>query len=163
MSVRKPSICLRKRIISTKWRNKLLVQNINLTGHTKNVCCLRPLIFLETRVITAVRHWGFKVFWKIFYLHNFKAFCETGYNSILDNIIENKKSRWPFKFFFYPSCEKALNSRRVKSKRFRKSSFNFTLGQGSCLISDIARPNLNKYSCSWPLVSKSGSFRVRFS
>ena len=31
MSVRKPSICCLKRIISAEWRNKLLIDNINLT------------------------------------------------------------------------------------------------------------------------------------
>ena len=32
----------------------------------------------------------------------------------------------------------------MKSKIVRKLSFNFTFGQGSCLISDFARPNSNK-------------------
>ena len=49
-----------------------------------------------------------------------------------------------FNFIIYPSCERALNNARVKSKIVRKSSLNFTFGQGSCLISDIARPNSNK-------------------
>ena len=49
-----------------------------------------------------------------------------------------------FKSFIYPSCERALNNGRVKSKIFRKSSLNFTVGQGSCLISDFGRPNSNK-------------------
>ena len=49
-----------------------------------------------------------------------------------------------FKFIIYPSCERALKNGRVKSKIARKSSLNFTSGQGSCLISDFARPNSNK-------------------
>ena len=49
-----------------------------------------------------------------------------------------------FKFIIYPSCERALKNGRVKSKMARKSSLNFTSGQGSCLISDFARPNSNK-------------------
>ena len=49
-----------------------------------------------------------------------------------------------FKFVIYPSCERALKNGRVKSKIVRKSSLNLTFGQGSCLISDFARPNSNK-------------------
>ena len=36
MSVSKPSICFLKWVISVKWRNKLLIHNINLTGHRKS-------------------------------------------------------------------------------------------------------------------------------
>ena len=49
-----------------------------------------------------------------------------------------------FRFIIYPSCERALNNGRVKSKIFRKSSLIFTFVQGSCLISDFARPNSTK-------------------
>ena len=49
-----------------------------------------------------------------------------------------------FKFIIYPFCERALKNERVKSKIIRKSSLNFTFGQGSCLLSDFARPNSNK-------------------
>ena len=49
-----------------------------------------------------------------------------------------------FKFIIYSSCERALNNGRVKPQTFRKSSLNFTFGQGSCLTSDFARPNSNK-------------------
>ena len=49
-----------------------------------------------------------------------------------------------FKLIIYPSCERALNNGRVKPKIVRKSSFNFTFGQNSCLISGFARPNSNK-------------------
>ena len=49
-----------------------------------------------------------------------------------------------FKFIVYPSCERALKNGRVKSKIVRKLSWNFTFGQGSCLISDFSRPNSNK-------------------
>ena len=49
-----------------------------------------------------------------------------------------------FKFIIYPPCERALNNERVKLKIVRKSSLNLTFGQGSCLISDFARPNSNK-------------------
>ena len=49
-----------------------------------------------------------------------------------------------FKFITYPSCESALKNGSVKSKIVRRSYLNFTFGQGSCLISDFARSNLNK-------------------
>ena len=48
------------------------------------------------------------------------------------------------KFIIYPSRERALKNGKVTSKIVRKSSLNFTFGQGSCLISDFARPNSNK-------------------
>ena len=40
--------------------------------------------------------------------------------------------------------ERALKNERVESKIVRKSSFNFTFGQGSGLISDFARSNSSK-------------------
>ena len=43
-----------------------------------------------------------------------------------------------FKFTIYPSCESALKNESVKSEIVRKSSFNFTFGQGSCTNSDKA-------------------------
>ena len=49
-----------------------------------------------------------------------------------------------FKFILYSSSEMVLKNGRVKSKIVRKSSLNFTFGQGSCLISDFARSNSNK-------------------
>ena len=39
-----------------------------------------------------------------------------------------------FKFIIYPSCERALKNGKVKLKIVRKSSFNFTFGQGNCFI-----------------------------
>ena len=48
------------------------------------------------------------------------------------------------KFIIYPSCERALKNGRVTSKIFRKLFLNFTFDQGSCLISDFARPNSKK-------------------
>ena len=48
------------------------------------------------------------------------------------------------KLIIYPSCERALKNGRVKSEIVRKSFLNVTFGQGSCLISDFARPNSNK-------------------
>ena len=53
-------------------------------------------------------------------------------------------TRLLFVFVIYLSCEKTLKNGRVKLKIFRKSSLNFTFGQGSCRISDFARPNLGK-------------------
>ena len=37
-----------------------------------------------------------------------------------------------------------FNNGRVKSQIFRKSSLNFTFGQGNSLTSDFARPSSNK-------------------
>ena len=44
MSVTKPSTRFWKRLISTKWRNKLLIHNINLAVHRKSECRLRLLV-----------------------------------------------------------------------------------------------------------------------
>ena len=46
-----------------------------------------------------------------------------------------------FKFIIRPSYETALKQGIVKSKIFRKSSSNFSFGQGSYLISDFDYPN----------------------
>ena len=46
-----------------------------------------------------------------------------------------------FKFIIYPSFERALKHGIVKSKVFRKSSLNFSYGQGIYLISGFAWPN----------------------
>ena len=40
VSVSKLSIWFLKQVISTKRRNKLLIHNINLTGHRKSACFL---------------------------------------------------------------------------------------------------------------------------
>ena len=48
-----------------------------------------------------------------------------------------------FKFFIHPSCERALNNGRVKSKIFRKSSLNFTFGRAAVSY-HFARLNSNK-------------------
>ena len=91
MSVSKPSINFWKWVISIKWRNKLLIYNINLTGHRKSACCLKLLVFLEIWVIAPFQHWRFQVFSKDCFHHDLKAFCETGYNSVVLNIIESMK------------------------------------------------------------------------
>ena len=46
-----------------------------------------------------------------------------------------------FKFIIHPSSERAVKHGMVKSTIFRKSSLNFSFGQGSYLISDVASPN----------------------
>ena len=89
--VSNPSICFWKRFISTRWRNKLLLHNINLTGHRKSACFLQLLVFLQIWVIAPFWNWKSQVFLKGCWYHDFKAFCETGYNSVLLNIIENVK------------------------------------------------------------------------
>ena len=49
-----------------------------------------------------------------------------------------------FKLITYSSYERTLNNGRVKTQIFRKSSLNFTFGQGSCLTSEFSRPNSYK-------------------
>ena len=99
MSVSKPSICWLlvgywKWAISIKWRNKLLIHNINLTGHRKSACCLQLLVFLKIWVIAPFWHWRTQDFSKGCSHHDFIAFCEIGYKSVLLNIIKNIKWRW---------------------------------------------------------------------
>ena len=122
-----------------KWMNKLLIHSINLAGHRKSACCLQVL---EIRVIAPLRHWRSQVFPQGCCHHDLKVFCETGYNKYTFEYFtkyEVKMTR--ILFITYPSCETALKNGRVRSKIVRKSSLNFTFGQGSCLISDFARPN----------------------
>ena len=83
-----------KGVISVKWRNKLLIHNINLTGHGKSACGLRLLVFLEIWVISPFWHWRSQVFPKGYCHHDLKAFFETGYNNVLYSFIENMKLRW---------------------------------------------------------------------
>ena len=47
-------------------------------------------------------------------------------------------SRILFKFIIHPSYERAWKNGMEKSTIFRKSSLNFSFGQGSYLISDFA-------------------------
>ena len=91
MSVSKLSICFWKWVISFKWRNKLLIYNINMTGHRKSACCLQLLIFLEIWVIAPFWHWRTQVFAKGCCHHDLEAFCEIGYKSVLLNIIEKNE------------------------------------------------------------------------
>ena len=91
MSLSKPSICFSERVTSAKWRNKLLIHDINLTVHRKSACCLRPLIFLETEVITPFWHRRSQVFPKGHCHHDLKAFCESVHNNLGKNVTENMK------------------------------------------------------------------------
>ena len=147
MSVSKSSACFWKRAISIKQRNKLLIHNINLTGHRKSAWCLQLLVFLEIWIIASFWLCKTQVFAKGCCHHDLKASCETGYKSVLLNIIKKYKVnmiRILFEFTIYPSCEMVLKNWRMKSKIVRKLSFIFTFGQDSCLISGLARPNSDK-------------------
>ena len=143
MSVSKSSICFSKRVISAKWKSKLLIHNINLTVPRKCPYCLWLLVFLETWVIAPFWHWMSQAFPKGRCHHDLKAFWKSGYNNLFKNIIKNMEKRWLvyLRVFNHPSYEKALKHGMVKSIIFRKSSLNFSLGQGSYLISDFAYPN----------------------
>ena len=130
MSVSKPWICFWKRVISIKWRNKLLIHSIDLTGHRKSACCLQLLVFLEIWVLAPFWHRRTEVFPKGGCHHDLKDFCQIGYKSVLFNVKENTKSIWVVYYFIilfcsyiYPSCEWTLKNRRVKSEIVRKSSF----------------------------------------
>ena len=79
MSLIKPSIWFWKWVISIKWRNKLLIYNINLTGHRKSACCLR-FVFLEVWVIAPFWHWRTQVFPKGCCHHDLKS-CERALKS----------------------------------------------------------------------------------
>ena len=83
-----------KTVISAKWRNKLLIHNINLTAHRKRACCLRLLVFLETWVDALFWYWRSQVFLKGLCHHDLKEFCESEHNNLFRNIIENMKQRW---------------------------------------------------------------------
>ena len=58
-------------------------------------------------------------------------------------IYEVKMTRILFKLFLFTHLVKGLEERDGEIKN-RKSSLNFTFGQGSYLISDFARPNSYK-------------------
>ena len=65
-----------------------------------------------------------------------------------------------FKFIIYTSCKRALNNGRAKSQIFRKSSLNFTFGQGSCLISEFAK-NLLRFSPRFDIGTFNNNFAFR--
>ena len=116
-----------KTVISIKWRNNLLIHNINLTGHRKSVCCLQLFVFLEIWVFVPFWHWRTQAFPKGCCQHDLKAFCEIGYKKYTFEYyrkFEVKMTGMLFKFITYPSCERALKNGRVKSKIVRKSSFS---------------------------------------
>ena len=121
----------------------MLIHNINLTCRRKSACCSQLLIFRETCVIAPFCHWKSQVFPKGYCHHDLKAFCESGHNNLLKKYFrryEVKMARILFKFIIYPSFERALKHGMVKLKIFRKSSMNFSFGQGSYLISEFSRP-----------------------
>ena len=96
MSVSKPSICFWKQVISIKWRNKFLIHNISLAGHRKSTYCVhiervQLLVFLEIWVIARFWYWKSLDLPKSCCHYDLKAFCGTGYDSVLLNIIENTK------------------------------------------------------------------------
>ena len=98
----------------------MCIHNINLIGHRKSACCLWLLVFLEICVIAPFWHWRSQDFPKGCHHQDFKALSETGYNSVLLNIIyrkyEVKMTRILFQFMIYLSCERALKNGRVKSQ-----------------------------------------------
>ena len=145
MSVSKPAICFSKRVVSIKWRNKLLIHNINLIGHRKSAYCLRLLVFMKIWIIAALWHLRSQVFHKGCCHHDLKTFCKTGCNSVLSNNIENMKLRWLVYHLSLLFTHLVKWPWRTEGEiKNRKSSLNFTFGLRSCLISDFARANSNK-------------------
>ena len=128
MSVSKPSICFWKLVISIKWRNKLLIHKINLTGHRKTACWLQLLLFLEIWVIAPFWHWRSQDLPKGCCHHDLKAFCETGYNSVVLNITEiwSKHESYIIKVCYLTILLKGLEEREGEIKN-RKSSFTWFL------------------------------------
>ena len=78
-------------LINLIYYHKLLIHNINLTGHRRSAFCLQLLVFLEIWVSGSFWHWRSQVFPKGYCHHDLKTFCETGYNSVLLNTIKNMK------------------------------------------------------------------------
>ena len=112
MSISKPSTCFWKWVISVKWRNKLVIHNINLTGHRKSGCCLQLLFFLKIWVIAPgnpvfsqklLQPWSQNVLWNWVKKYTFEYYGKY----------EVKMIRILFKFIIYPSCERALKNGRV--------------------------------------------------
>ena len=93
MSVSKPSMCFWKWFILIKWRNKLLIDNINLTGHRKSACCLQVLVFLEIWVIAPYLHCRTQVFPKPC-CHHDQRFVKLGIKVYFFEYYRNKKQRW---------------------------------------------------------------------
>ena len=92
--VSKPSICFWKWVISNKWRNKLLIHNIKLTGHRKSACCLQLLVFLEIRSLLCFGIGRSRFFPRVAATMISKRFCEIAFESVLLNVMENMKERW---------------------------------------------------------------------
>ena len=130
MSVIKPWICFSNGFFQ-------------LSGGTSclfNACCLRLLVFLETWVVAPFWHWRSLVFPKGCCHYDLKAFCISGHNNLVKNIIENMKWRWIVYYLsllFTYLYERALNHKMVKLKIFGELSLNFSFGKRSYLISDF--------------------------
>ena len=60
-----------------------------------------------------------------------------------------------FKFIIHPSYERAVKHGMVKSTIFRKSSLNFSFGQGSYLISDVAKLSQSRIAPNIPKIGDS--------
>ena len=120
MSVIKPSICFSKRVISAKWRNKLLIHNINLTVHRKSVCNS----WFPWRHESSLRFGigGPRFSPRVAATRISKHFVNLGI-IIYHEKYEGKMARILFNFIIHPSYERVLKHEMVKSNIFRTSEY----------------------------------------
>ena len=86
MPVSKPSICFWKQVISNKWWEKLIFTTSVWQVIEKVHVVYGSWFSWKYEPLLSVGIGGPRVF-----ARDLKAFCETGYNSVLLNIIENMK------------------------------------------------------------------------
>ena len=123
MCVSKPSICFWERVISIKWRKKLLIHNIKLTGHRKSACSLQLLVFLEIWVIAPFfPRFAATMISKRFVKLDPKCTFEY-YRKY-----EVKMTLILFKFIIYPSCKRALKG-EIKNSQEIVFEHHFWSGQ----------------------------------
>ena len=165
MYVSKPSICFWIRVISIKWRNKLLIHSINLAGLRKSACSLQLLVFLEIWVIGPFWHWKTQVFPKSWCHHDLKAFCEIGYKSVLLNIIENRLLvTWFFWLhmiiYDYISSVFCIVPKKVLLLKYRKSVSHLINGYHYAKVVENARItfSISPYCTCCFLVKKTSNF-----
>ena len=129
MSVIKPSICFSKRVISAKWRNKLLIHNINLTVH-------RNSAYLTVHRKSVCNSWfpwrhksslrfgigGPRFSPRVAATRISKHFVNLGI-IIYHEKYEGKMARILFNFIIHPSYERVLKHEMVKSNIFRTSKY----------------------------------------
>ena len=133
------------RLFSVKWTNKLLIHDINLTGHRKSTCCLRLLVFLQIESLLCFGIGGPRIFPRVPATMISKRFVKLGIivKFWILHKIWSKDDSYIIEVYYLPILWKGLEEREGEIKN-RRSFLNFTFGQGSWLISAFARSNSNK-------------------